>query len=89
VGQVLAAGGDSGLVDAPQVVEWAWSITAAKEEALVNLVQLTPQGVAEVSQEALRRVEHARGMAKAVFAGSVLASRPADPSRVSRRRRRG
>jgi hypothetical protein len=31
-------------------------------------------GVAEVSQEALRRDGHARG-AKAVFAGSVLASR--------------
>jgi hypothetical protein len=38
------------------------------------LVRLTPQGVAEVSQEALRRDGHARG-AKAVFAGSVLASR--------------
>jgi hypothetical protein len=31
--------------------------------------------VAEVSLEALRRDEHARGMAKAVFAGSALASR--------------
>ena len=39
------------------------------------LVQLTPQGLAEVSQEALRRDEHARGRAKAVFAGSALARR--------------
>jgi hypothetical protein len=44
-------------------------------EALVNLVQLTPQGLAEAGQEALRLDEHARATAKAVFGGSAPARR--------------
>jgi hypothetical protein len=46
-----------------------------EKEALVNLVQQTPQGLAEASREALRLDEHARGTAKAVFAGSAPARR--------------
>jgi len=46
-----------------------------EKEALVNLVQLTPQGLAEATKEALRLNEHARRTATAVFDGSAPAKR--------------
>jgi hypothetical protein len=59
----------------PIATEPNYSGGEQEKEALVNLVQLTPQGLAEASQEALQLDEHARGTAKAVFAGSAPARR--------------
>jgi hypothetical protein len=44
-------------------------------EDLVNLVQLSPQGLAELSREALRLDEHARSEASDVFGDSARATR--------------
>jgi len=46
-----------------------------EKEALVNVIQLTPQGLAEASAQAMRLDEHARSTAKEVFAGSAPARR--------------
>jgi hypothetical protein len=59
----------------PIATEPNYSGGEQEKEALVNLVQLTSQGLTEASQEALRLDEHARGTAKAVFAGSAPARR--------------
>jgi hypothetical protein len=59
----------------PIATEPDYSGGEQEKEALVNLVQLTPQGLAEASREALWLDEHARGTAKAVFAGSAPARR--------------
>ena len=56
----------------PIATEPTYSGGEQEKEALVNL---TPQGLAEASQEALRLDEHARRTAKAVFAGSAPARR--------------
>jgi len=46
-----------------------------EKEALVNVIQLTPQGLAEASAQAMRLDQHARSTAKEVFAGSAPAKR--------------
>ncbi|HEV8650357.1 MAG TPA: hypothetical protein VG276_13345 [Actinomycetes bacterium] len=46
-----------------------------EKEALVNVIQLTPQGLAEASAQAMKLDEHARSTAKEVFAGSAPAKR--------------
>jgi len=45
-------------------------------EELINLTQLSPQGLAEISAEALRLDQHAATEAKDVFRGSAAAARP-------------
>ncbi len=44
-------------------------------EELINLTQLTPQGLAELADEALRLDEHARTEASGVFGDSAVAKR--------------
>jgi hypothetical protein len=44
-------------------------------EELINLTQLSPQGLAEISAEALRMDQHAATEAKDVFRGSAAATR--------------
>jgi hypothetical protein len=46
-----------------------------EKEALVNVVQLTPKGLAEVSAQAIKLDQHARSTASEVFAGSAPAKR--------------
>jgi hypothetical protein len=46
-----------------------------EKEALINVIQLTPQGLAEASAQALKLDEHARSTAGEVFAGSKPAKR--------------
>jgi hypothetical protein len=45
-------------------------------EELINLTQLSPQGLAEISAEALRLDQHAATEARDVFRGSAAAARP-------------
>ena len=49
---------------------------AQETEELINLTQLSPQGLAEISAEALRIDRHAATEAKDVFGGSSAATRP-------------
>ena len=46
-----------------------------EKEALVNVIQLTPKGLAEASKEALRLDRHARTAAKKIFGKSKPAKR--------------
>jgi hypothetical protein len=46
-----------------------------EKEALVNVVQLTSKGLAEISTQAVKLDEHARTTARGVFAGSAPAKR--------------
>ena len=46
-----------------------------EKEALINVIQLTPKGLAEASKEALRLDRHARTAAKKIFGNSKLAKR--------------
>jgi hypothetical protein len=46
-----------------------------EKEALVNLIHLTPKGLAEASKEALRLDRHARTAAKKIFGNSKAAKR--------------
>ena len=48
---------------------------AQETEELINLTQLSPQGLAEISAEALRLDQHAAIEAKDVFRGSAAAAR--------------
>ena len=73
----LKAGGAAGLgcLAGPIATEPNYSGGEGGKEALVNLVQLTSQGLAEPSQEALRFDAHSTGTATAVLAGSARARR--------------
>jgi hypothetical protein len=46
-----------------------------EKEALINVIQLTPKGLAEASKEALRLDHHARTAAKKIFGNSEPAKR--------------
>jgi hypothetical protein len=46
-----------------------------EKEALVNVIQLTPKGLAEVSAQALELDQHAKATARDVFGGSAAARR--------------
>jgi len=46
-----------------------------EKEALLNIIQLTPKGLAEASAEALRLDKHARSTASEVFGSSAAAKR--------------
>ena len=49
---------------------------AQETEEMINLTQLSPQGLAEISAEALKLDRHAAIEAKDVFGGSAAAARP-------------
>jgi hypothetical protein len=59
----------------PIATEPNYSSAEQAKEALVDVIQLTPKGLAEAAKEALRLDQHARQTAMAVFAASAPAKR--------------